>query len=166
MMFEWWTLLFGHWQQEMLYNCAIKGERKKYKYKCWRTSFLLWAIIYRDYNVNVNLYLLSEYFRICVVLTHQNLNWVAYIWSKTLLLWHSELRALKNQIYVFFAIHDRYLWCMRKIGNISANVALEGVYVASLSSQSKDWLVHSSKLELWRSTISREKNDWDLMVCS
>ena len=53
-----------------------------------------------------------------------------------------------------------------KIGNIPANVALEEVYVASLLSHSKNWLRHSSKIELRRLSLSKEKNDRDLMLCS
>ena len=53
---------------------------------------------------------------------------------------------------------------MKKIGNIPANVALEEV--ASLLSHSKNWLGHSSKIELKRLSLSKEKNDRDLMVCS
>ena len=38
--------------------------------------------------------------------------------------------------------------------------------VASLLSHSKNWLGHSSKIELRRLSLSKEKNNWDLMVCS
>ena len=113
----------------------------------------------------MNLYLLSDYFRICAVLTHQNLNWVAYLVEKSAFVTLRAESASKSNI-CFFAIHNRYLWCMKKIGNIRANVALEEVYVASLLSHSKNWLGHSSKIELRRLSLSKEKNNWDLMVCS
>ena len=51
-----------------------------------------------------------------------------------------------------------------KIGNIPANVDLEEV--ASHLSHSKNWLGHSSKIELRRLSLSKEKNNWDFMVCS
>ena len=44
---------------------------------------------------------------------------------------------------------------MKKIGNIPANVAFE-VYVASLLSHSKNWLRHSSKIELRRLSLGKE----------
>ena len=106
--------------------------------------------------MNVNLYLLSEYFRICVVLTHQNLNRVAYLVEKSAFVTLRAESASKSNICLF-AIHNRYFWCMKKIGNIPANVALEEV--ASLLSHSKNWLGHSSKIELKRLSLSKEKNN-------
>ena len=87
---------------------------------------------------------------------------MAYLVEKSAFVTLRAESASKSNI-CFFAIHNRYLWCMKKIGNIRANVALEEVYVASLLSHSKNWLGHSSKIEL---SLSKEKNNWDLMVCS